>query len=149
MNAKQLNEDGLKTFAVILETGDEVSECLLQFAKQNRLAASQITAIGAFSSVVLGYFDWARKDYKHIPFNEQLEVLSFIGDITLDEKQEPKVHAHVVLGRSDATVIGGHLLEAHVRPTLEVIVTEHPKHLERRYDPLSKLALIQPTESQH
>jgi predicted DNA-binding protein with PD1-like motif len=145
MNAKQISAQNPKTFALILETGDEVSESLLNFAKQNQLAASQITAIGAFHSVALGYFDWSRKDYKKINFNEQLEVLSLIGDIALDENNEPKIHAHVVLGRSDATVLGGHLLEAHVRPTLEVIITESPKHLRRRYDPESKLALIRPS----
>jgi predicted DNA-binding protein with PD1-like motif len=142
MIAKQISDEGPLTYAIILETGDEVSESLLQFAKEMQLAASQLTAIGAFSSVVLGYFDWNRKDYKKIPLNEQLEVLSLIGDIALDEKSQPKVHAHVVLGRSDATVLGGHLLEAHVRPTLEVIVTESPKHLRRKYDEQSKLALI-------
>src|SRR3954451_8988526 len=142
MIAKQISDEGPLTYAIILETGDEVSESLLQFAKEMQLAAAQLTAIGAFSSVVLGYFDWNRKDYKKIPLNEQLEVLSLIGDIALDEKSQPKVHAHVVLGRSDATVLGGHLLEAHVRPTLEVIVTESPKHLRRKYDEQSKLALI-------
>ena len=92
--------------------------------------------------MTLGYFDWDAKDYKHIPLREQVEVLSLIGDVALDEKGEPKVHAHVVVGRSDGTARGGHLLEAHVRPTLEVILTESPKHLRKQYDPESRLALI-------
>jgi predicted DNA-binding protein with PD1-like motif len=143
MKAKLLHDQGEKTFAVVLDTGDEVAGGLLSFAKEKRLAGSHLTAIGAFSDVTLGYFDWQKKDYKKIPVREQVEVLSLVGDITLDEKGEPKVHAHVVVGRSDGTALGGHLLEAHVRPTLEVIVVELPKHLRRKYDPESKLALIQ------
>jgi hypothetical protein len=114
-----------------------------QFAKENRLSASSFTAIGAFQDVVLGYFDWQKKDYKKIPIREQVEVLSLMGDVALD-KDQPKVHAHVVVGKSDGTAHGGHILEAHVRPTLEVILTETPKHLEKKHDPESGLALIEP-----
>ena len=34
--------------------------------------------------------------------------------------------AHVVLGLSDGTTRGGHLIEGRVFPTLEVVVTENP-----------------------
>jgi hypothetical protein len=143
MKAKQIDtQNGSKTFAVIFSIGDEVASGLAEFARQNRLGAAHFTAIGAFRDVTLGYFDWERKDYKKIPLNEQVEVLSLVGDITLDEKGNPKVHAHVVVGRSDGTAHGGHLLAAHVRPTLEVIVVESPQHLQRRHDPESGLALI-------
>jgi predicted DNA-binding protein with PD1-like motif len=83
-----------------------------------------------------------KKDYDKIPVREQVEVLSLVGDITLTEKGEPKVHAHVVLGRSDGTTRGGHLVEARVRPTLEVMLIESPRHLRRKHDPQSGLALI-------
>ncbi len=143
MKAKLLNDDGAKTFAVIMQSGDEATQSLRDFAKEKQLAASQFTAIGAFSDVVLGYFDWQQKDYKKTPVQEQVEVLSLLGDISLDEQGQPKVHAHVVLGRSDGTTLGGHLLMAHVRPTLEIIVVESPQHLQRKYDSESRLALIQ------
>src|SRR5205823_13320077 len=106
------------------------------------LGAAHFTAIGAFRDVTLGYFDWEKKDYQKIPVREQVEVLSLIGDVTLDEKGQPQVHAHVVVGRSDGTTRGGHLLEAHVRPTLEVVLVESPVHLQRKHDPESGLALI-------
>jgi predicted DNA-binding protein with PD1-like motif len=143
MNAKLLQEQGGKTFAVVFETGDEVKSGLTAFAQAPRLGGNHFTAIGAFSEVTLGYFDWPRREYKKIPVREQVEVLSLIGDIALKEDGTPEVHAHVVVGRSDGTTMGGHLLDARVRPTLEVIVVESPRHLRRGYDPQSKLALIQ------
>ena len=76
-----------------------------------------------------------------IPVQEQVELLSLIGDIALDGGQ-PKLHAHVVVGKRDGTTRGGHLLEAHVWPTLEVIVTESPSQLTRTMDRESGLALI-------
>ena len=129
------------TYAVIFETGDEVTEGLARFAQEHKLSASHFTAIGGFQSVTLGYFDWDIKDYEPIPVMEQVEVLSLIGDIALDNG-EPKVHAHVIVGKSDGSAHGGHLLKAHVRPTLEVIVVESAGQLHKSYDPLSKLHLI-------
>jgi predicted DNA-binding protein with PD1-like motif len=91
--------------------------------------------------VVLGYFERERKDYKRIPLQEQIEVLSLIGNIALADGK-PKLHAHVVIGKSDGSAHGGHLLEAHVWPTLEVIVVESPQHLRRTYDTETGLALL-------
>jgi len=141
MRSKLLHEHGEKTFAVIFETGEEAMSGLLKFAKEQSLGASQFSAIGAFSDLTLGYFDWERKDYDKIPVREQVEVLSLLGDIALEDG-ETKVHAHVVVGKRDGTAYGGHLVEAHVRRTLEVVVVEGPAHLHRRMDPASGLALI-------
>ena len=91
----------------------------------------------------MAYFDWASKRYQNISIDEQVEVLSFVGDITI-ENDAPKVHAHVVLGKADASAHGGHLIRASVRPTLEIIITEAPRHLHRRFDPDSGLALVDP-----
>ena len=142
MRSKLIHEHhGEKTFALIFETGDEVMAGLGEFARENGLSAAHLTAIGALSDATLGYFDWEKKDYKKIPVREQVEVLSLIGDVALKDG-EPKVHAHVVVGRSDGTTLGGHLIEARVRPTLEVILTESPAHLRKQVDAESGLALI-------
>ena len=142
MKEKLLHEEsGQKTFAVVFDTGDEVATGLLAFAKEKGLAASHFTAIGAFSDVTFGFFDLGTKDYQKIQINEQVEVLSLIGDIALS-KGEPKVHAHVVVGKADGTAHGGHLMEAHVRPTLEVFVVESPERLVRKIDDETGLPLI-------
>lgn len=114
---------------------------LSQFARGERLGGSQFTAIGAFSRATLGYFHWETKEYEKIAVDEQVEVLSLVGDIALKDG-EPQVHAHVVLGKRDGTAHGGHLLHAEVRPTLEVIITESPAHLQKKHDDKTGLALI-------
>jgi len=141
VKSKLLSAQGARTFAIVFAIGDEVAGGLLKFAQENSLSASHFTAIGAFERVTLGYFDWQKKDYRRIPLLEQVEVVSLIGDIALADG-EPKVHAHVVVGKSDGTAHGGHLLEAYVRPTLEVVLVESPAHLRRRLDQDSGLALI-------
>jgi predicted DNA-binding protein with PD1-like motif len=134
---------GGKVYAVVFELGDEVLAGLQKFAEENKLQASSFSAVGAFSDVTLGWFDWEKKDYKRIAVKEQVEVLSLLGDVTLD-KEKRKVHAHVVVGLSDGAAKGGHLLEGHVRPTLEVFVQETGGVLRRAYDPVAKIDLIRP-----
>ena len=147
MKSALLDErDGLRTYALVLQTGDEAAKALADFAATNRLGGSHFTAIGAFSRAVVAYFDWTSKQYQHIRIDEQVEVLSLVGDVSL-ENSEPKVHAHVVVGKSDGSAHGGHLIAGHVRPTLEIVITESPRHLRRRFDPASGLALIDPVSS--
>ncbi len=141
MQSKLLLDHGERTFAVVFDKGDEVVAGLTAFASREHLRASHLTAIGALRDVTLGYFDRDRRDYTRIPLAEQVEVLSLLGIITLDGPQ-PKLHAHIVVGQADGTARGGHLLEGRVWPTLEVIVEELPRHLQRRTDPETGLALI-------
>ena len=131
------------TFAVIFETGDEIASLLHRFATQQGLGDSSFKAIGALSYAKLGWFNWETKRYDPAcVLDEQVELLSLIGDIALKDG-DPQVHAHVVVGRSDGTAHGGHLLEARVRPTCELILTESPIHLRKTVDPTSGIALIQ------
>lgn len=142
MRSLQLTRDGEpRTYAVIFEKGDEPMSGLEEVARAEQLSAAQLTAIGAFSSVVLGYFDRERKDYRRIELNEQVELLSLVGDIARKD-DTPAVHAHVVVGLVDGTTRGGHLLEAAVWPTMEVVVTESPAHLRKELDEETGLALI-------
>jgi predicted DNA-binding protein with PD1-like motif len=142
MTSRLLSEaGGLRTFAVVFSTGDEAVAGLKQFAAENGVGGAQVTALGAFRNVTVGFFDWNEKSYRRIRYNEQMEVLALTGNIGV-KGDASALHAHVVLGRSDGTAHGGHLLEAIVRPTLEVIVTETPTHLRRRFHPETGLHLI-------
>jgi predicted DNA-binding protein with PD1-like motif len=141
MKDKLINQVPERTFALVFDRGDEVMSVLERFAGEHGLTAGRLTAIGALERATLGYFDWERKDYERIPVNEQVEVLSLVGDVALD-RGKPKLHIHAVLGRRDGTTLGGHLLEALVRPTLEVLLIDSPGYLQRERDPASGLALI-------
>lgn len=141
MRHKIINDAPERTYALILDPGDEVVSDLQRFCEHQHLTAARFTAIGAFSSAQLGYFDWSKKDYENIPVNEQVEVLSLVGDVALHDAK-PKIHAHVVVGKRDGSAHGGHLLQAYVRPTLEVVLIESPGYLKRTIDPESGLPLI-------
>jgi predicted DNA-binding protein with PD1-like motif len=144
MNFKLLNHDnGIRTYVVVFDEGDELMELLKGFAETQELTAASLSAIGAFQQATLGFFNMESKEYEKIQIDEQVEVLSLLGNIAmLAEEDKPKIHAHVVVGKRDGTALGGHLISATVRPTLEVVVTETPLYLQRREDKKTGLALI-------
>jgi predicted DNA-binding protein with PD1-like motif len=143
MRTKLIHEAaGQRVFAIVLATGDETMACLTKFATEARLESASFTAIGAFKDAKLGYYDIDTQKYIKHSIDEQTEVASLTGDIATGEDGRLKLHIHCVLGRRDGSALAGHLIDGNVRPTLEVILTENPAHLRKRYDPASGLALI-------
>jgi hypothetical protein len=145
MHTLTLSTGPVRSIAMVFDAGDEPMEGLTGFADDAGLDAAHFTAIGAFERATVGWFDLEARDYRRIEVDEQVEVLALVGDITRarpDSADDSKVHAHVVLGRSDGSLVGGHLLAGRVRPTLEVVLTETSAELRRSYDPATGLALI-------
>ncbi len=141
MNNKLLQNEATRTYTLVFEPGDAVVDELMAFAAEHDLSASHLTAIGAFRSATLGFYDLEVKRFEEIPVEEQVEVASMTGNITRYEGA-PQLHAHVVLGRRDGSTIGGHLLGATVNPTLEMMLIETPGTLQRRHDEATGLPLI-------
>jgi len=133
-----------KQYAVIFYEGDEAFSGMLEFAQKYHVTSAHFTAIGAVNGATLGWFDPQRKMYKKIPVNGQHEVIGMSGDIALYQGK-PVVHTHMLVGNSDGTTQGGHVLAAYVSPTLEVMVTVDPVTMQKRFDPDTDLTLIDPS----
>jgi len=143
MNSKLVSHDqGTQMQVVVLESGEEAFAALTRFADEAKITAASLTAIGAFERATVGWFDFATKSYKKIEVNEQCEVLSAIGDVAVGDDGKASLHIHIVLGLSDGSTRGGHLLAGTVRPTLEVVLTEVPATLRRKKRPDLGIALI-------
>jgi uncharacterized protein len=147
MKSKVVEDADVVTYVVVCDPGDEAVAALEQFARAERLEASQLTAVGAFERATVGWFDRAARQYRRIPVDEQCEVLSLLGDIA-EGPDGPSLHAHVVLGLADGTTRGGHLLEGQVFPTLEVVVTETPAELRKVMHRELGIALIDLDQSE-
>ncbi|SRR5579884_233482 len=142
MRIRQINESP-RSFAVIFDIGDEAASLLLEAAKRHNIRGAQIAGIGAFSAVKLAFYDLQRKHYDPIEVGEQVEAVSFLGNIAQLGNGETKIHVHCAVGRRDGSVIGGHFLEGRVNPTLEVIVTE-TSPLRRNMNEAIGLPLLEP-----
>jgi hypothetical protein len=133
---------GSETRIVVLDSGEEAFAALTKFANEAGITAASLTAIGAFEKVTIGWFDFDKKTYEKIEVEQQCEVLSAIGDVAIGDDGKSSLHVHVVLGLSDGTTRGGHLIAGTVRPTLEVVLTDSPAHLRRKKKADIGIALI-------
>ncbi|MGB4777954.1 PCC domain-containing protein [Microbacterium sp.] len=142
MKSMRLYEQGgLRRYLLVMEGGDEACGELVRFARDRDIRTASLTAIGAASSVTLGYFVPELDDYEFTVHDEQVELASFVGDIAWDEKG-PVLHAHGVLGRRDGSALAGHFREFHAFPTMEVMLIETPTRVRKAKDPQTGLELI-------
>jgi predicted DNA-binding protein with PD1-like motif len=145
MKSKELAESDPwreRNFVLVLDDAEEAFDAITRFAQENEIGGASLTAIGAFRTATLGFFDFGTKSYKEIAVDEQTEVVSAIGDVATGDDGKASLHVHVVLGLSDGTTRGGHLLKAIVHPTLEIILRESAVGFRRRKREDLGIALI-------
>ena len=146
MQVKQVKDSPEeKVYALIFYKGDEALSGLTDFAISHNIQDAHFTGIGAISGATLAWLDPANKIYHRIPVNEQVEVLSLMGDIA-SFNGKPIVHMHAVLGRSNGSPVGGHVFELNVNPTLEVFMTVNAAPLKKRPDDASGMKVIDPKQ---
>jgi hypothetical protein len=132
-----------KTYCLVFAEGDEILSGLKEFAVKYKVTSAHFVGIGDASSSKFGWFDKSRKMFKVNELHTFAEITSIAGDITLS-KGNPVVHAHINLATEDGLVHGGHLLEAIVNPTLQIMVTIQPIPLYKRMDEASGIMIIDP-----
>ena len=129
-------------FLLVFDRGDEIVETLTAFARDNRIGGASFSAIGACRRATIAYWNPETREYEKIEVAEQVEVVSLIGNIGRGEDDQPRVHAHVALGKRNGTLIGGHFLSGEVHPTLELFLTPTIAVLQRRKDEETGLPLL-------
>ena len=122
--------DGEKCYALIFGKGDEILSGLTEFAEREKLTSGRFTAIGALQSARFGWYDAACHACRGIPINQQVELVSLIGELGL-VNGALQIHAHGTVGQPNGQMRGGHLLEAIAWPPLEVCFTAFPENLSK------------------
>jgi uncharacterized protein len=123
MKGELLSTESARTYRVTLGQGDELLAGLSEFANTNHIESGYFTGIGGLLAATLGWGDPATGAFKIINVDQKCELVSLIGNISL-RNGKPFVHAHMVVSLSDGTTRGGHLLDAHVSPFVEVYIVE-------------------------
>ena len=130
-----------RRFLLVFDKNDDVIPTLIEFAVKNKIRGATFVALGAFRSATVAYWDPATKAYEEIEVDEQVEVLSCIGNVGV-LGDETKIHAHVTLGWRDGSTVGGHLMKATVFPTLEMHLVDYGATIVREKDAETGLILI-------
>ncbi len=141
MEERRIKDGAERTYAVVFEEGEDPMAGLCALSNAKELTASRLVGTGGFARATLGFYDPDARAWLPIPVEEQVQVVSLTGTVALDGGS-PAVRVKCVLARRDGSLVGGHLLDAVVRPTLEVVLTEAPGELTLRPDPRSGLAVL-------
>ncbi|MHA3962061.1 MAG: PPC domain-containing DNA-binding protein [Candidatus Thorarchaeota archaeon SMTZ1-45] len=125
-----------------MDPGEDVLESIEAVAKEYGIKSGQISLIGAVSKAKLGYYHRESAEYKHFMVNEDVEVVSCMGDISSHEGNIV-VHAHMIVADESGKCYGGHLMiGCEVSVTIELVVIETEINLTRKYDDLTGLNLL-------
>jgi Predicted DNA-binding protein with PD1-like DNA-binding motif len=128
-------------YVLRLEPGEEVRSKLTEFIEQENIGGGYFIAFGAFCRARLRYFDVAAKEYRNHEIDQQVEVVSLLGNIAwVDGK--PKIHMHVAVSDGQTRTYSGDMEEGYARPTLELFLTKLPGEIRREKDPESGLDLL-------
>ncbi len=129
MNYRKVND---KIF-VSLQTGDLINESMRQIAVEENISNAWINGIGAIDNVEVGYMDIENKKYQKRNFDDHYELLSLIGNITYKDG-EPFVHTHVTFSNTEHNVFGGHLFDAKITATGEIVLSLTDSKIDREYN---------------
>ncbi len=124
------------------EKGEEFMAGLTNFIAEKKIPSGVLWGVGAITDVTLGYFSSHEKKYYKQEFHEEYELLSFSGNISY-LNDTPMVHAHLVMSKTDYSLIGGHCFSGHVAITVEIYIHKFEKIFHRAMDPDVGLNLIQ------
>ena len=128
-------------YVIKLLKGERIVEQLVRFCKDNNIAAAAFTGIGAIHELEAGFYDAETKSYEWKKAQAQLELLNITGNISLNDR-EPFVHAHVTVADNELHAFGGHLKEATVSATCEIILKPIPVQMVRKHDSDTGLLLL-------
>jgi len=139
---KDISSNLKRVIIAKVEPGEDLFDSIAQLIKKYSIESGILNCIGALGEFTLGYFNLETKNYNIKTFKENVELISCIGNISFKE-DKPIIHLHVNVGRSDYTVIGGHLIQpCIISVTAEISIFEINLKLKRVNDARFNLSLL-------
>ncbi len=121
------------TLVVRIDRGEEILSCVKAVAVREAVRLARVSALGAVGSFTVGAFDTAHKTYRSNRFEGDYEIVSLTGTIdTMDGAFY--CHLHMSAGDAEGRVFGGHLNEAVVSGTCEMVIDCIPGTVDRAFD---------------
>ena len=126
---------------VRLDPGEEILEQVKAVSLREGIRLATVQGLGAVNEITVGVFDTASKEYHANHFHGSYEIVSLTGTIsTLDGAYY--CHLHMSAGDDRGHVVGGHLNEARVSATAELVITILPGTVDRAFSPEIGLNLL-------
>ncbi|MBF0263116.1 MAG: DNA-binding protein [Magnetococcales bacterium] len=120
--------------------GDLLAE-LNAFCRTHGIQVGRIEGVGAVKRACLGFYDQTRHAYDYLTYEEPLEIVQMVGNVSLKE-DKPFVHVHITLSDHTGRAFGGHLAPGTILFAAEVLIQAlHGDPPRRGFDPTTGLPL--------
>jgi hypothetical protein len=139
------NFDGYN-YLIRLERGERLDECMNNFFAETKISGGWISGLGAAAEVTLGFYNLETKEYQWKTFSQELEVTALQGNVARGEDGKMMFHLHGTFAGEDYQSIGGHIKDLVVGGTLELFIHRSYQPLQRKYDDVTGLQLLNLTE---
>lgn len=127
----KINDD---KFLIKLNKGEKIVENLTKFVNENKISSGYFYGIGAASSVEIAHYNVETQKYSSKIFDKPLEITNIIGSLGSFEGK-PLIHPHITVGDENMQTFGGHLDEATISGTLELVFLDFKMALYKKIDP--------------
>ena len=128
-------------YIILFERGEKIIASLMALCEAEKIEAGFFNGLGAVGEVELAHFSLPKKEYSFLKLSGQYEITSFHGNIsTLDGK--PYIHSHITVGDDKFEARSGHLKEAVVSVTAEIVLMTLEGQLTRSKDLATGINLL-------
>ncbi len=128
-------------FVLKLKRGEEIISSITELCKKENITAASVSGIGATQSVEAGFYSFKKKKYQGYCFNQNMEILSLLGNISTKDN-EPYLHLHIVVSNDEGEALGGHLTKAIISVTAEIFIDVIEVKIDREPDSLTGINLM-------
>ena len=121
------------TIIARIDKGEEILEQVKEIALKENIRLASVQALGAIDRFTVGVFKTDEKKYLSNEFKGSFEIVSLTGTInTMND--DFYCHLHMSAGNDKGEVFGGHLNQAMVSATCEMVITIINGNVDRYHD---------------
>ena len=126
---------------VRLDVGEEIISSIMNILKNEKISFATVTGIGATNDFTVGTYDVTNQFYKKSNYKGVFEIVSLLGN-TSTMNNEPYIHIHMSAADKNNNVVGGHLNEAYISATAEIVLEIIEANVDRIKDPNTGLNIF-------
>lgn len=120
-------------YVLRLEKGEEIILKIKELCEKEQINLGTISGIGAANKIEIGLFNTETKEYKTNIKEGMFEITSLLGNITCKNK-EVYLHCHINFSDASLNTYGGHLVQAYISATCEIVITKIDGTVNREFD---------------
>lgn len=130
---------------VRIDKDEEILNSIQHICKKENILSGYFQGIGACGEVIVSTYQPESDDFIDHKKTGMLELVSLMGNISMDDNREPLLHSHASFSYLDdsgnPSILAGHLTKATIRYTGEITIVPVNNEIGRMIDPITGISV--------